>query len=57
MVTMEDRRVKAITEKVRDAVRRAEEAGAKGDMENYNYWKGVAHGLNRGWDIHTGCCL
>ena len=55
--TMEDRRVKALLEKKRNAIGRAEEAAAKNDMESYNYWKGVVHGLERGWDIHTGCCL
>ena len=55
--TMEDRRVKALLEKKRDAIGRAREADANGDTESYNYWKGVVHGLDRGWDIHLGCCL
>lgn len=52
--TDEARKADAIVEAVRHAVQRADDASSQGDDATYNYWKGVAHGLNRGWDIHTG---
>jgi len=44
-----------LVEEVRKAIDRAGECekNAEGDM-GYNYWKGVAHGLQQAWDILEG---
>ena len=55
--TLEEKKTVAIVKKVADAVDRAEKAEKEGNILEREYWRGVAHGLNRGWDIHQGCCL
>jgi len=54
--TNKERTVSAYLSKMRDANNRASEAFNRGDSENYSYWKGVAHGLARGWDVAQGMC-
>jgi len=54
--TKEEKITSTFLKKVRDANQRAGEAFNKCDAENYYYWKGVAHGLRRGWDVAQGMC-
>jgi hypothetical protein len=54
--TKKERMVSAYLAKMRDANNRASEAYNKGEAENYSYWKGVAHGIARGWDLAQGMC-
>lgn len=54
--TRKERIVSTFEEKVRDALARAKDAEIAENDEMYWYWKGVVHGLQRGWDISQGEC-